>query len=126
MDHDADIKRHDHVDRKREVTMAGQIGIVPKDKPVTVTVMGATLTIDPAMFDDLDVLEALSDIQAATDGDTSGRGALAVIPLLRKILGPDGYRQMKKALTDPKTGRIPVEKVGQFLSQVMEQAAPNS
>ncbi len=99
---------------------------VPKDHPVTVTVMGATLTIDPAVFDDLDVLEALSDIQAATDGDTSGRGALAVIPLLRKILGPDGYRQMKTALTDHETGRIPVEKVGQFLSQVMEQAVPNS
>ena len=98
--------------------------IVPKDTPIHVTVMGVSLTIDPTGFD---VLEALADIQAANDGDTtSGLGALAVIPLLRKILGLDGYRNMKKSLTDPETGRIPVEKVGEFLSQVMEQAAPNS
>ena len=101
--------------------------IIPKDQPVTVTVMGVSLTIDPTVFDDLDVLEAIADIQAASDGDTtSGLGALAIIPLLRKILGLDGYRNMKKSLTDPETGRIPVEKVGEFLSQVMEQAAPNS
>lgn len=101
--------------------------IVPKDTPIHVTVMGVSLTIDPTVFDDLDVLEAIADIQAANDGDTtSGLGALAIIPLLRKILGLDGYRNMKKSLTDPETGRIPVEKVGEFLTQVMEQAAPNS
>ena len=31
----------------------------PKDKPRTITVMGATLTIDPAVFDDLDIMELL-------------------------------------------------------------------
>lgn len=101
--------------------------IIPKDQQVTVTVMGVELTIDPAVFDDLGVLEALADIQSASDDpEAGGRGAFALIPLLRKILGATGYRQMKKALTDPNTGRIPVEKVGEFLTQVMEQANPNS
>ena len=101
--------------------------IIPKDQPVTVTVMGVELTIDPAVFDDLDVLEALADIQAAGDDpEAGGRGAFAIIPLLRKILGTGGYKNMKAALTDPDTGRIPVEKVAEFLTQVMEQANPNS
>lgn len=41
----------------------------PKDKPRRIEVMGATLTIDPSILDDLDMVEYLYDLQHAADSD---------------------------------------------------------
>lgn len=95
----------------------------PQGKPRTVTVHGVTLTIDPAIFDDLDMLEDLYAMQESADGD--GAGAFRMIPFLRRLLGDD-YARVKKALRDPDTGRIPMESVASFVAELMEKAAPNS
>lgn len=93
----------------------------PKDKPRKVEVMGATVTIDPAILDDLDMVEYLYDLQHAADSDDGG---FAIVPFLRKLCGSD-YANVKSALRDD-TGRIPFEKVGEFVQKLIEQLNPNS
>lgn len=95
----------------------------PRDKPRTVTVQGISLTIDPKLMDDWELVELLYDYRSDPEGN-----ALAVIPFLRKVLG-DGYARVKDALRDPNTGRISGESMGEFVEEMMEKlndAAPNS
>lgn len=93
----------------------------PKDKPRRIEVMGATLTIDPSILDDLDMVEYLYDLQHAADSDDGG---FTIVPFLRKLCGDD-YMNVKKALRDG-NGRIPFEKVGEFVQQLIEALNPNS
>ena len=58
----------------------------PKDKPRRIEVMGATLTIDPSILDDLDMVEYLYDLQHAADSDDGG---FTIVPFLRKLCGDD-------------------------------------
>lgn len=95
----------------------------PKNQPKTVEVMGVTLAVSPAIFDDLDMVEYLYDLQAAQEGD--GVGAFAIVPFLKKLCGPQ-YTAMKDALRDPDTGRVSIDKVSEFIAQLLEQVAPNS
>lgn len=95
----------------------------PKNQPKTVEVMGVTLAVSPAIFDDLDMVEYLYDLQAAQEGD--GSGAFAIVPFLKKLCGPQ-YTAMKDALRDPDTGRVSIDKVSEFIAQLLEQVAPNS
>ena len=94
----------------------------PKDKPRTITVMGATLTIDPAVFDDLDMVELLYDMQHS---DENPDASFDIVPFLRKLCCDD-YPAVKQALRDPDTGRIGFDKVGEFTTQVIEAINPNS
>ena len=94
-----------------------------KNQPKTVEVMGVTVTVGPAIFDDLDMVEYLYDLQAAQEGD--GTGAFAIVPFLKKLCGPQ-YTAMKDALRDPDTGRVSIDKVSEFIAQLLEQVAPNS
>ena len=95
----------------------------PKNQPRTVEVMGVTLAVSPAIFDDLDMVEYLYDLQNAQEGD--GSGAFAIVPFLKKLCG-DQYTAMKDALRDPDTGRVSIDKVSDFIAQLLEQVAPNS
>lgn len=95
----------------------------PKNQPKTVEVMGVTLAVSPAIFDDLDMVEYLYDLQTAQTGD--GSGAFAIVPFLKKLCG-DQYTAMKDALRDPDTGRASIDKVSDFIAQLLEQVAPNS
>lgn len=95
----------------------------PKNRPKTVEVMGVTLAVGPAIFDDLDMVEYLYDLQNAQEGD--GSGAFAIVPFLKKLCG-DQYTAMKDALRDPDTGRVSIDKVSEFIAQLLEQVAPNS
>lgn len=95
----------------------------PKNQPKTVEVMGVTVTVDPAIFNDLDMVEYLYDLQTAQTGD--GSGAFAIVPFLKKLCGPQ-YTAMKDALRDPDTGRVSIDKVSEFIAQLLEQVAPNS
>lgn len=94
-----------------------------ENQPKTVEVMGVTLAVSPAIFDDLDMVEYLYDLQAAQEGD--GAGAFAIVPFLKKLCGPQ-YTAMKDALRDPDTGRVSIDKVSEFIAQLLEQVAPNS
>ena len=95
----------------------------PKNQPKTVEAMGVTVTVDPAIFDDLDMVEYLYDLQTAQTGD--GSTAFAIVPFLKKLCGPQ-YTAMKDALRDHDTGRVSIDKVSEFISQLLEQVAPNS
>lgn len=95
----------------------------PKNQPKTVEVMGVTLAVSPAIFDDLDMVEYLYDLQTAQTGN--GAGAFAIVPFLKKLCG-DRYTAMKDALRDPDTGRVSIDKVSEFIAQLLEQVAPNS
>lgn len=95
----------------------------PKNQPRTVEVMGVTLAVSPAIFNDLDMVEYLYDLQNAQEGD--GSGAFAIVPFLKKLCG-DQYTAMKDALRDPDTGRVSIDKVSDFIAQLLEQVAPNS
>ena len=95
----------------------------PANKPQTVEIMGITITVDPNIFDDLDMVEYLYNLQHAQDGD--GSGAFDLIPFLKKLCGPQ-YNTMKTALRDPEDGRVSIEKVSDFIGQLLEKLAPNS
>lgn len=95
----------------------------PKNQPRTVEVMGVTVTVGPAIFNDLDMVEYLYDLQNAQEGD--GSGAFTIVPFLKKLCG-DQYTAMKDALRDPDTGRVSIDKVSDFIAQLLEQVAPNS
>lgn len=95
----------------------------PKNQPKTVEVMGVTVTVGPAIFDDLDMVEYIYNLQNAQEGD--GSGAFAIVPFLKKLCG-DQYTAMKDALRDPDTGRVSIDKVSEFIAQLLEQVAPNS
>ena len=95
----------------------------PKNQPKTVEVMGVTVTVGPAIFNDLDMVEYLYDLQTAQIGD--GSGAFAIVPFLKKLCGPQSTA-MKDALRDPDTGRVSIDKVSDFIAQLLEQVAPNS
>lgn len=92
----------------------------PKDKSIVVTVNGTDVTINPNVFDDLEVVEALYDMQS---GEQTGN--LAIVKFLRRVFGAD-YQRVKDALRDPNTGRVEVEAIGNILEHVMGQVNPNS
>lgn len=89
----------------------------PKAAMKTATISGVTLVIDPDIFDDLDVLDQLDQINEGN--------ALRVAGLLRKLTG-DKFNDVRAALRDPETGRIPVERATEFFGELMEAMAPNS
>lgn len=95
----------------------------PANQPRTVEIMGVTITVKPNIFDDLDMVEYLYNLQHAQDSD--GSGAFDIIPFLKKLCGPQ-YTAMKNALRDPEDGRVSIEKVSDFTGQLLEQIAPNS
>lgn len=96
---------------------------LPKDAPRHVSVRGVEFDVDPDAFDDLDLIEDMYAIQNSMDDPN---GVFKIVPLMRKLLGEDTYRRVKDALRDPDTGRVGMEAVAEFLSDVMEQASPNS
>ena len=94
--------------------------VIPPDPAVTsVTVMGITLTINPQMFDDLDIVEQLYYLTSSDE-----QNPFSIVPLLKKICGGQ-YPEVKKRLRQD-DGRIPLKTVAYFFKQVMKQAAPNS
>lgn len=87
-----------------------------KDAVREVTLHGVTFEIDPEILDDLDVLDALDQIQ-------EGNG-LRVAGLLRKLTG-EKFNEMRDALRDPDSGRIPVAVASDFMGELFEAIAPN-
>lgn len=94
--------------------------VIPPDPDTKrVTIMGVDLTISPELFDDLDVMENLYDLTNQEDPNP-----FSFVPFLKKLCGDD-YLKVKKALRQA-DGRIPMEKVTDFVAQLMNQEAPNS
>lgn len=81
-----------------------------------ITIRGVKLSVDPEIFNDLDMLDALDQIQ-------EGNG-LRIAGALRKIAG-DQYNELRTALRDKETGRIPIDVVGEVFTEIMSGIVPN-
>jgi len=95
----------------------------PKDHNQTIHIKDVTITVDPNIFDDLDVLEYIEDLQHVTDDET-GSGVFSIVPLLKKLCGSQ-YKAVKNALRDPETGRIPMSSVQDLITTIMSGVNPN-
>ena len=88
----------------------------PKDTRVKVTAMGATVKVDPDMFNDVEVLDYLGDLQAGNP--------FKIPKLLRHVFGEqyDGVMDKLRGAD----GRVRADKAAKFMEKVMEKAVPNS
>lgn len=98
---------------------------MPTPKPKTITYKTLTWQLDPELLNDLDIMEALYNLNHAEEAQDNEDGALAIVPLMMKLCG-DKYAQVKKILRDSETGRITADKIGEFVQSVLEQLNPNS
>lgn len=90
----------------------------PKPQEVsTVTAAGVTLQIDPEVFDDVELLGDVADLQ---DGN-----GLKLVHVLRRICG-NQYKTVLDALRDETTGRVPVGAVEVFMVDLFGALNPNS
>lgn len=95
---------------------------VPQDhKPMqgkkSTIVDGITLHVDPAVFNDVNLLR---DMRHSQKGDP-----FLMIDVAEKVYGDEADRVFD-ALSDKETGRADVEKFFDFLAKVMKKLAPNS
>lgn len=87
-----------------------------KDGVREIVIDGIMLHIDPDVFDDVDLMDEIYDLQ--TEGGFS-------TPVMRKVFG-DEYQSVKDGLRDPATGRVTGEKLEGFMNKLMAELAPNS
>jgi len=90
---------------------------IEKSEAQEITVRGVTLKVSDDIFDDLDLLDALDQIN-------EGNG-LRIAGALRKVAG-DKYNELRNVLRDKETGRIPVAAAGEAFLEIMQGVAPNS
>lgn len=89
----------------------------PKQGKTDTTVDGVTVHVDPAVFNDANLLR---DMRHAQKGDP-----LLMIDVAEKVYGDEADRVFD-ALSDKETGRADVERFFDFLTKVMTELAPNS
>lgn len=91
---------------------------VEEVKDQEITVRGVTLSVSPDVFDDLDLMDALDQIQNENNG-------LRIAGALRKVAGGK-YHELRAALRDEETGRISLSVAGDVFLEIMQGIAPNS
>lgn len=82
-----------------------------------ITVDGFEMRLDPGVFDDFELLDMMAQVQ--------NEDALKLPGVMRKIYG-DQYHAVMEHLRDEDTGRVPTERVGEFMTKTMEALAPKS
>ena len=87
----------------------------------TITIHGMKLTVDPAVMDDMRVMNWLYTIQHPESDDD---GVLVMVPLIRTLFGKD-YQKIMDHLAEA-DGRIPMQRVANFLTEFMSKVNPNS
>lgn len=118
--------------RKSTAARAAEVGAaVPEDRkppasdvkaqaegaPVVVEAHGQTWTITQEALNDLEVLEAIAELDA---------GNVAALPAaLRGLLGDEGYVAAKKLLRDPDTGRVALDVAAGFYRELLTAANPS-
>ena len=95
----------------------------PKNQPKTVEVMGVTLAVSPAIFDDLDMVEYLYDLQAAQEGD--GAGAFRHRSLPQEAVRPPVHGHEGR-IARPRHRAREHRQGRDIIAQLLEQVAPNS
>lgn len=89
---------------------------VQPEKYKEVEVDGYKFNIDPEVLDDVELLEMI-------DGIENGEKPALIISLLKKLVGDDGYEQMK-AYFVKKDGRFKMSKLGDIYKAVFEGFDP--
>lgn len=85
--------------------------------PNTIEIEGITLSVDPDILDDWDIVEAVSD---SNNPDlTDNERLIATTQLMRSVLGDD-YKQAKTELRKKHKGKLTIETMSKFLAQVFE------
>lgn len=93
--------------------------VFDQDKPKTITSCGVRVTLSPGVFDDWRIVEMIADMQ---DSDASPQ---LLVRFLRTLLGRDQYERAMRELEED-DGRLPVERVTEFLTGLMAGIDPNS
>ena len=90
---------------------------LPKKSAVReVELRGVKLEIDPEVFNDFEVMDALDQMQEGN--------ALRLAGLIRKIVG-DKCKEVMDALRDGENGRVPIDAASDFFGELMEAVTPN-
>ena len=79
---------------------------------------GFTVTVPDDAFDDFELLDDLRAVQVEQE-------AQRFPGLLRRLVGPDGYRKVMDGLRDPETTRVSIEAGVEYISALFEAIAPN-
>jgi hypothetical protein len=88
----------------------------PSKTAKEVTVEGVTYKVNENVFNNLEVLEALDDIQ-------SGENSLAFIKLSKLVLGERGYKKLKESIKD-KDGYVDAQKAVKIIMEVIQAIVP--
>lgn len=92
-------------------------------KKETRQVQGINVTLDPEIFEDWDVFETMTDfLNPETDDQNK---MLATRRLVDLVLG-DQFESIKKKLRAANGGKLPTEKVGEFVAQTIEAFGNNA
>jgi hypothetical protein len=80
------------------------------DGPPAVEYDGKTYTIDTDASGDVELIEALAELD---------EGNQLVLPrVVRSLVGEDQYAAFKEAVRDPETGRVPMASLRDFFRQI--------
>lgn len=103
-------------------------------KPRTIEVHGITVSVDPRLLEDGEVMALLMSVQDASEETTEGQepdeatatGLMRdLMALFRKLL-PTQWRGVLKRMRDPDTGIVNPEEPILFLQDMIEALSPNS
>jgi hypothetical protein len=79
-------------------------------EPTTVEYAGKTYTIDPAASGDVELIEALAELD---------EGNHLVLPrVVRSLVGDAQYAAFKESVRDAETGRVPVTALREFFREI--------
>lgn len=82
----------------------------------TITVAGVQLTVDPAVFDDFELLESLAEIQ---------RGDILALPTVFRAVAGDQAQALLDAIRG-ENGRVTATAATETLVQIMSELAPKA
>lgn len=87
------------------------------DKPIIVEAMGVKTTLHPKIFDDWHTVELMAELEDNAAPST-------VVKFMRTILG-DQYDRVMHEL-ELEDGSIPVERVTEYMQELLKGVDPNS
>lgn len=85
--------------------------------PNTIEVQGITITINPQILEDWEVVECMGDVNDPTLDDAAHLSATTRV--MRLILGED-YQRIKKELREKNKGVLNIETMTNFLTETLE------
>ena len=81
---------------------------------------GLLFQVDDNVFDDMEVIDALAEMQKGDVGFVSGYPML-----VKKVLGDEQRKTMYDALRD-ENGRVPVQAVGETMGEILSLLKKNT